>query len=228
MARTSAAAAARDVRRDAFVDVALQLIQIKGYEQMSVQDLLDELGASRGAFYHYFDSKSALLDAVMERLLAAGMTIAERVVADPDRSAADKLTSVFSEIARWKNARRELMLALLEVWFSDDNAIVRDRLRRGMARRLTPVLTEIIRQGCRDGVFHAASPEGTARVLVGLLQGAQQTAGDLFLARQADAIPLETVERTFRSYAEAYERILGAAPGSLAIVDDETLHLWFD
>ena len=86
MARTAAATVARDIQRDAFVDAATHLIQTKGYTQMSVQDVLDELGASRGAFYHYFDSKGALLDAVMERLLTVGMTIAEQVMADPDRS----------------------------------------------------------------------------------------------------------------------------------------------
>ena len=55
---------AHAVRRDEFVDAAQRLIQSPGYEQMSVQDVLDELGASKGAFYHYFDSKEALLEAV--------------------------------------------------------------------------------------------------------------------------------------------------------------------
>jgi AcrR family transcriptional regulator len=49
------------VRRDAFLDVAQRLVQTKGYEAMSIQDVLNELEASKGAFYHYFDSKQALL-----------------------------------------------------------------------------------------------------------------------------------------------------------------------
>ena len=61
------------VRRDAFVDVAQRLIQAKGYQQMSIQDVLDELDASRGAFYHYFGSKADLLEAVVERLTEAAM-----------------------------------------------------------------------------------------------------------------------------------------------------------
>ena len=35
------------VRRDAFLDVARRLIVTKGYEQMSIQDVLDELETSR-------------------------------------------------------------------------------------------------------------------------------------------------------------------------------------
>ena len=81
---------ARAVRREAFVDVALRLIQLKGYEQMSVQDVLDELDASRGAFYYYFDSKDAIvlafydqsqqeLEPVIEQALAGGKHLKERL-----------------------------------------------------------------------------------------------------------------------------------------------------
>src|ERR1051326_1671464 len=72
MART-AKAAAQVVRREAFVDAALRLVQEKGYEQMSVQDVLDALDASKGAFYHYFDSKRSLLLAIVERMTDQAM-----------------------------------------------------------------------------------------------------------------------------------------------------------
>ena len=49
---------------------------------MSVQDVLDELDASRGAFYHYFDSKVALLEAVVERMVEAAIATLAPVVAE--------------------------------------------------------------------------------------------------------------------------------------------------
>src|SRR6516225_8466170 len=124
MARTMKAAAAQAVRREAFIDVALQLIQTKGYEQMSVQDVLDELDASKGAFYHYFDSKRALLLAAIERLTDVALGALAPLLDDPHLSALQKLEGFFSGIAAWKGERKELMLAALETWASDDNAIV--------------------------------------------------------------------------------------------------------
>jgi AcrR family transcriptional regulator len=50
-------------RRDTFLDAAQRLVQTKGYERMTVQDVLDDVGTSKGAFYHYSDSKQALLEA---------------------------------------------------------------------------------------------------------------------------------------------------------------------
>jgi AcrR family transcriptional regulator len=214
-------------RREAFLDAAQALIQTKGYEQMSIQDVLDELGASRGAFYHYFDSKAALLEAVIHRMVDVVMATTEPILADSSLGAAEKFGTVFSTIQRWKNAQRDLLLALMRVWLSDENAIVREKLRRVTTERLTPVLAEIIRQGCRDGDFDTPSPDESARILVSIIQSAQEVAGDLYIARQANAVPLETVERRFAAYSTAYERILGATPGSLPLVDHQTIQIWF-
>ena len=55
-------------KRNAILDIAQRYITTKGYEQMTTQDLLEALQISRGAFYHYFESKQALLMALVERI----------------------------------------------------------------------------------------------------------------------------------------------------------------
>jgi AcrR family transcriptional regulator len=215
------------VRRDAFVEAAQRLMQTKGYEQMSVQDLLDELEASRGAFYHYFDSKQSLLEVVIDRMVEAGLAEVAPVVEDPGLSATRKLEGVFKGIGRWKTERRALVLSLLTVWMSDDNAIVREKFRRTMVRRLVPTLQPIIQQGIDEGTFQSESAQETARVFVMLLQGFQDIATDLFLDRQAGRIELATVEETFAHYSAAIERILGAPAGSIQMIDRAVLHAWF-
>ena len=219
--------ASHAIRRDAFVDVALRLIQTKGYEQMSVQDLLDELDASRGAFYHYFDSKASLLGAVVDAMVETVLESVAPVVADPDLNATEKLEGVFGGIARWKSARRDLLLALMAVWLSDDNAIVREKLRRGLTARLTPILAVIVCQGRDEGRFTTTAPDETARVLVSFIAGLNEAATELYLARQADEITFEAAERTLSTYLEAFERILGARPGSVTLLDPRILHEWF-
>ncbi|MGA7670128.1 MAG: TetR/AcrR family transcriptional regulator [Nitrolancea sp.] len=213
-------------RREAFLDAAQQLIQLKGYEQMSIQDVLDELEVSRGAFYHYFESKVALLEAVVERMVITAMALVAPVVEDPNLPATEKLMRLFTDIARWKTERKALMLALLRVWYSDDNALVRDKLRREMLTHLTPPLATIIQQGQAEGVFNATSPD-TARVIITLLQGAQDLAGELFFARGLDQMSADEVMSRFDAFTEAMERILGVSPGSLTIVDETTLREWF-
>jgi AcrR family transcriptional regulator len=218
---------AHALRRDAFVDAAQRLIQAKGYEQMSLQDVLDEVDASRGAFYHYFDSKVALLDAVVERMVDTVTAALAPVVADPDLSAREKLARVFLGIADWKMERKELMHAVVTVWLSDENALVRERSRRHTAVRLTPPLATIIRQGKAEGVFDVGSPEHAAAVLVSLLLGANEMASQLLVARQSGAVSFEDVERTLAAYGEGFERVLGLTAGSWPMPDREVLRYWF-
>jgi AcrR family transcriptional regulator len=227
MARTTNVAE-HAVRRDTFIDATLRLLQSKVYEEMSIQDVLDEVGASRGAFYHYFDSKTALLEAVLERMIVQATASLRPIVADPDLSAADKLSGAFGGIAAWKLARRELLLAVMRVWLSDENAIVRDKLRTGTARNLTPLFAEIIGQGVAEGSFAiSSSPADAARVFVSLILGANEAATQLALAHEADTISFEELQRALAAYGDAFERILGARPGSLTFVDESVLREWF-
>jgi AcrR family transcriptional regulator len=215
------------VRRVAFLDVAQRLVQAKGYEEMSVQDVLDEVDASKGAFYHYFDSKQALLEAVVERSVDDAMAALAPVLSDPDLPALQKLESVFAGIARWKAERKDLVLAIMEVWTSDGNAIVREKLRRLTVSRMVPLLSVVVRQGIGEGVFKIVSPDETAMVFVSLMQGFQELAIDHFIARQTGTVTFEVVQRSVASFTQAFERILGIPQGSLTLTDEPTLRFWF-
>ncbi len=92
--------------------------------------------------------------------------------------------------------------------------------------KLTPLFAAIIRQGISEGVCSTAAPDDTARVLVSLIQAANQFGTELFIASQAGSVTFETVERMLTAYTEAYERILGIPAGSLAL-DRSMLQLWF-
>ena len=215
------------MRREAFGDAAARLVQTKGYEQMSIQDILDELEASRGAFYHYFDSKVSLLEAVIERMTAAGVEALQPVADDPTLTAPQKVERIFANLAAWKEQRTDLILALLEVWLSDENAIVREKFRRGMQTHVAPLLAGILRQGVAEGSFSLTSPDDAAHALVSLMQGANETATDLFLARRAGTVEYDEVEHALGAYTEAFNRILGVPDGSLNFANPTVLHRWY-
>ena len=215
-------------RRDRYLDAAQRLIQSEGYERMSVQDVLDATDTSKGAFYHYFDSKAGLLDGVIERMIEDGMSAVQPILDDPDRSAIDKLHGLFSGIAAFKASRRELVLAVAEVWLSEDNALVRDKYRDAVTLRLAPTFAAILAQGMAEGTFRITAPAETAKVLVGLLLALQVTAGELFLQRRDGSVTLEQMTATFRAYADAFDRILAAPEGSFLFYDESVLREWFD
>ncbi|HET7339273.1 MAG TPA: TetR/AcrR family transcriptional regulator [Candidatus Dormibacteraeota bacterium] len=215
------------VKREAFVDAGLRLMQARGYEQMSIQDVLDDLQASRGAFYHYFDSKQALLQAMVDRIADGALAATAPVVDDTQLPAVDKLERFFGGIAQFKTERKALMLEFIKVWRSDDNAIVREKVRHALVDRVAAILARIVEQGIGEEVFNVESPAETASILMMLMTGFQDTAIELFLARQADTMSFDDAVSKLSSFTHAFERILGARKGSIQMVDQKTLREWF-
>jgi AcrR family transcriptional regulator len=220
---------AYEARKNEILDVARRLVTLtKGYNGMAVQDILDELGISKGAFYHYFDSKQALLEALIERLASEATPMLTEIVNDPDLPALGKLDSFFEKIARWKTDRRDYLMALLDVWYADENAIVREKLRSAMPTRYGPLLTQVVQQGIAEGVMTAAYPDLVGGVILSLLYDLGYDFACLLFQAASDGEAIERAFVTAAAYTDAIERVLGAPKGSLTLIDSATIHAWFE
>lgn len=62
------------------LEVARQLFAEQGFERTSVQDVVSAAGVTKGAMYHYFDSKDDLLAAIYARVLRLQMDRLETFV----------------------------------------------------------------------------------------------------------------------------------------------------
>ncbi len=215
------------VRRNEILDVARRLVDTKGYEQMTIQDILDDLRISKGAFYHYFDSKQALLEAMIERMGEGIEQLVLAIVHDPALPALEKLQRVFDMLNRLKTARKELFLPLLRVWYADDNAIVRQKLRVAWLKLVAPWYAAIIRQGMQEGVFTTSYPDQVGEVVLSLIWDLGDTLGELLLSFKPERDDMLRVESTVAAYTDALERVLGVSTGSLHLTDAETLKEWF-
>lgn len=214
------------VRRNEILDVAQRLVATKGYEQMTIQDILDELHISKGAFYHYFDSKSALLEALIERMLEEIKPLLVPILEDPDLSTLQKFQHYFNAAGRWKIALKPFMLEILHVWYADDNAIVRQKLQATAIQQIAPMLTTIINQGVQEGVLTTSYPEQVAEVVLGLMHGLGDAISGFLLSNESRFEILQNIQGTIAVYTDVMERAIGAPPGSLKLIDDETLMEW--
>ena len=216
------------VRRTEILDVAQRLVQTKGYEQMTIQDILDELQISKGAFYHYFAAKQDLLEALIERFRVQAEQIVVAIVQEPNRPALEKLVRLFTTLSRWKTTQKEFFLALLRVWYADDNALIRHKTRLATVKMVTPYLQIIIEQGLREGVLTTSYPTQVGAVVLGLLNDLGDAVAPHFLTLAQMPDPLAAIEETITAYTDAIERVLGAPPGSLPLIDSQVLRLWVD
>src|SRR5262245_59212450 len=87
-----------DVRRAEILDRASALFVQRGYDNVSLNDLIADAGVSKGAFYHWFPSKDALITALAERgaqaQFAAVQASTETATAHCPGNALDRLNAL--------------------------------------------------------------------------------------------------------------------------------------
>jgi len=215
------------VKRKEILDAAQRLIYTKGYEQMSIQDLLNELKISKGAFYHYFKSKNDLLEALIDQITEEAEPIIAPIANDPNLPALEKLHRFFDTAARWKTARKEYLLLLMEGWYVDENALMREKAQNRMIEHFSPMLAGIIRQGIAEGVMNSSFPDQMASLAFALLVSMGYAYMDLLSKNAITHQELQHATDLVEAYNVALERMLGAASGSINLVDAETLKEWF-
>ena len=215
-----------DVRRTEILDVAQQLFYTKGYEQTSIQDLLTAVGIAKGTFYHYFDSKQALLQGFTERMVEQIMALIEPIVSDSHLNACQKLEQLFAQAGHWKFEHKAVLLQVLGVYYQEENLRLRHSLLQLGAAQIVPIWAQIIEQGMAEGVFTKVVALETAEIIFKVMQSLSETVAMLILhpPAQADAI----IEQKVLAYQEAIERILGAPPGSLPLFDLELTKRWLE
>lgn len=217
----------RTERRNEILRVAQQLVSTKGYEQMTIQDILDSLQISKGAFYHYFDSKQALLEALIERMVEEAKRSFTPILEDVHLSALEKFARFFTDLAQWKTAQIDFLQALLSVWYNDDNVLVRQKLTVAGVEQITPMITPVIAQGIREGVFTTPYPKQASVIILTIGQGLSNTLAALLLSSEPQHDKLQQAKQIVAAYTDAIERILGISQGSLCLVDETTLKQWF-
>jgi AcrR family transcriptional regulator len=213
-------------RRNEILDVARRLIYTKGYEQMSIQDILDALKISKGAFYHYFDSKQALLDGLVDLMLLEADVVARPILEAQNLSALEKLQRYLDTTARWKVSQKSFMLNLMRAWRMDSNALMRQKQENAAIKHIAPMLATIVRQGVEEGAFSTKYPDQFASMLLGLSRGFEETIAELLLTEKPPPDALERLKCALDAYSDSLERVLGAPAGSLPLGNMDLIAEW--
>jgi AcrR family transcriptional regulator len=216
-------------RRDEILDAAQRLILSVGYERLTVQDILNELQISKGAFYHYFDSKPTVIDALTTRLVSDSERALAPIAENPELGAVQKLQAFFGEIIRWKSERQNLFVAMLPVWYAPDNLAFRLLVDRESAKRLAPLLSAIVREGVDEGRFATAYPDQAGPIIFAIIQALQDAMAQLLLAvahRSLSSPSVKEMVNTHGAHMEAIERYLGVPARTLNRADARAVRSW--
>jgi AcrR family transcriptional regulator len=216
-------------KRGEILDAAQRLVVTRGYEKMAIQDILEEIHISSGAFHHYFSSRGELLEALIERMQQEAEQPLLPIVRDPQMPALEKLQQFFATLEGLRASQKTFLAGLARVWYADDNAIVRQKVDEAVLERRAPLVTVIVRQGIREGVFKTDYPEEVSKVILSIALGMGNVLARILLSieHEPDAQRgIDEIVATYGAYTDAIERVLGAASPFLDRIDAAVVKNW--
>jgi TetR/AcrR family transcriptional regulator, cholesterol catabolism regulator len=207
-----------DIRRAELLDRAAGLFLSHGYDNVSLNDLIADAGVSKGAFYHWFPSKDALIAALAERSARQAFAGVEAAVAACGGDALARLNAALQagfDVNMTMSGPEQLaaMVSLLR----PDNAHLYGRILTVEEALFLPLLTRLVSDGVADGVFDTFDPEGVADMIYGLAARTNSNILDVSQATDESAREraIDVLTTRFRLHGLAIERVLGLADGSI-------------
>ena len=129
------------------LSAAQRLFLEKGYEETTIQDIVDALGGmTKGAVYHHFKSKEEILDAVSDRMFLANNPF-EAVRGRTDLNALQKMR----EAIRLNQADEDRARMTASAVPLTRNPRLLLEMIESNRRILTPYYRELLEEGNRDG-----------------------------------------------------------------------------
>lgn len=208
-----------EVRRAELLAAAARLFGARGYEAASVDDIIGDVGLSKGAFYYYFPSKDALLEALARQAAERARAELEAILATPAMSAVEQLNA-FLRRGRDTDRAAEAIATFASI-FLPENIVLYHRMHRAVMAVMAPALARIIEKGRREGSMASNDPLISAELVLLLGAVTHGAVADLLAAEGADALSqaIAAFERRLAEQGLAVDRILGLPDGTARFVE---------
>lgn len=196
-----------EVTVERILDVSQRLFLEKGYENTTIQDIVNELGGlTKGAVYHHFKSKEEIMDAVGDRMFTENNPF-NKVMNRSDLNGLQKLKEMI-RLNQSDKARADMNIQSLPI-------LKNPRILAGMieANRnyLSPYFQKLIEEGNQDGSIHTEYAKEISE-LIPLLTS-------VWLAPTVYPSSAEGMLKKFRFIGEMLEK------AGLPVLDDEIMSM---
>ena len=153
-----------DIMKQEILNAAEQLFCRNGYEQTSLQDIIDSLHSSKGSFYHHYASKEALLEGICrnraEQIHTAATAAADTV------SPVQNLDILLSGMIPFRDEKLSFLIMLLPVFSLPEGRTVREYYCDALSGQFFPDVVSQLSAGRKSGELFCEDPENTADLIL--------------------------------------------------------------
>ena len=145
------------------LDTASALFFQKGYDKTTLQDIIDATKLSKGAIYHHFASKEAIIIAVVDRVGEAQSAMLAEVRDRKGLTGAEKLREMFRTSLRMSFQGKILHMLPFII---ESPKFMTLQMQSILGEAAPDYVLPVLREGIADGSIQANHPEELSEVLL--------------------------------------------------------------
>jgi AcrR family transcriptional regulator len=209
-----------DIRKQEIIQTAEALFCRKGYEQTSVQDILDQLKTSKGSFYHHFVSKEALLEKICLKRAEQSF---EKILSVSKKcpNATKKLDILLNAMIPLHDESLSFILMLLPVFVLPEGKSFKFSFCDSLRITYHSAIRDTIDEGIQTGEMFCEDSDVFSDIILSLTNLLWVSVCDIII--QNETISKETDLSELLHITEQYrisvERLLSIAYGSIILID---------
>ncbi|WP_226507126.1 TetR/AcrR family transcriptional regulator [Pseudomonas sp. MWU16-30317] len=182
--------------RQGILDVGQRIMAAKGYSAVGLNEILATAGVPKGSFYHYFGSKDAFGEALLESYFSTYLAELDQILALPGLTMAQRLLKyweTWQHTQSFEDCQGKCLAVKLGVEVADLSEAMRAVLKRGTSG-IIDRLAQAIETGVAEGSLTVGGePYAVAQSLYQLWIGAS-----MMVKITKSVLPFETAVSTTR------------------------------
>ncbi|MBO4635565.1 MAG: TetR/AcrR family transcriptional regulator [Clostridiales bacterium] len=185
-------------RKLELLKIAYDLFLSKGYENTSVDTIIEEAGIAKGTYYYYFESKEAMLEEVCMMMIGEEAEKAGQIV-DSDMSVPQKIIGIISSFRPGSDEA-----TITDTLNKPENILMHDKINKHGIEAITPFLKKVVEQGIEEGIFKCDNINERLRMI--LIVSNALFGDDPYTENDVDV------------FIDLVEKLLGAKKGTMDLI----------
>ena len=178
--------------------IAYDMFLTQGYENTSIDEIIAKAQIAKGTYYYYFQSKEQMLEEVIDMMIENETKMAEQIIRT-DIPVPQKIVGILTSMKPTEEEQ-----PIKNTLFQDENVLMHHKVRKKLIDTLTPLLSEVIKEGVNEGIFECDNIPERVKMLLIISDGTFNEG--------------TFTERDISVFIDMTEKLLGAENGTMSFI----------
>ena len=187
-------------RKKELLNIAYDMFLTQGYENTSVDEIIEKAQIAKGTYYYHFESKEQMLEEVIDMMIDSETEMAKQIIAN-HIPVPQKIVGIITSMKP-----TEAEQPIKNTLFQPENVLMHYKVRKKLIETITPILSEVVKEGVNEGIFECDNiPERVKMLLIisdGTFNEGTFSEQDIFV------------------FIDMTEKLLGAENGTMSFIYD--------